>query len=169
MTPGVVAWITGLPQSGKSTFARGVRAELERAGATAFVLDGDEVRSALVPPPGYSPQSRGRYYGTLARLAAMLARQGATVLVPATSHRAAYRRMARALSPRFVEVFIDAPAATCAKRDTKGLYRRRLAALPGVGVNYQRPTAPDVIASGGRDRAAVRATAALLKPRRRTR
>ena len=40
------------------------------------MLDGDELRKALVPPPGYTPEARDAFYATLAYLAALLAGRG---------------------------------------------------------------------------------------------
>lgn len=170
MSSGAVVWITGLPSSGKSTLARLVRARLEREGRPSLLLDGDDVREALVPRPGYSDEARAHFYETLARLAGLLARQGLVVLVPASAHRRAYREAARRLAPRFIEVFVDVPPEECARRDTKGLYALaragRAPTLPGVGAGYEPPLAPDVTARGGRDRRAVTDIAArVLKAR----
>ncbi len=153
---GLVVWLTGLPSSGKSTLARRVHERLPGA----ILLDGDEVRAAIAPDLGYTLPERDAFYAALARLAALLARQGRVVLVAATAHRRAYRDQARALAPRFVEVLVDVPAAECARRDAKGLYARAGAALPGAGVEYERPERPDVRAGGGHDEEAVRAIVA---------
>ena len=83
---GTVVWITGLPASGKSTLAQRIKAKIETA-APCCVLDSDELRFALVPPPGYDDRGRDDFYATVARLAAMLARQGLVVLVAATANR----------------------------------------------------------------------------------
>lgn len=156
---GTVVLITGLPSSGKSSFAeRAVRA-LREHGDAACVLDGDAVRACLVPKVGYSAEERGHFYGTLARLAALLAQQGLIVLVPATAHRAAYRDEARRLAPHFVEVWVNTPLEECARRDAKGLYARARAGVaetvPGAGEVYEPPSAADVIAHGGEDEHAV--------------
>lgn len=164
MRAGAVIWITGLPSSGKSTLAQRVRARLVKAGRPCAVLDGDDVRAALVPAPGYGARSRGRLYETLGRLAALLARQGLVVLVPASSNRRAYRARARVLAPRFLEVFVDVPLAECVRRDAKGLYAKaragKVSQLPGIGTAYERPLAPEITARGGRD---VRAIREILK------
>src|SRR4051812_4077630 len=110
---GSVVWITGLPSSGKSTLAAAVHAELIALDAPTCTLDSDAVRAALVPSPGYSARERDDYYATLGHLAALLAAQGLTVLVPATSHRAAYRADARAWAPHFVEVHVRTPLDEC--------------------------------------------------------
>jgi adenylylsulfate kinase len=163
---GAVVWISGLPSSGKSTLARRIQARLRAADVAAAVLDGDQVRAALDPRPGYDPESRSRFYGTLARLAALLARQGLVAIVAATTHRSAFRERARALAPRFVEVFVDVPIEACAARDTKGLYaaarRGSVTELPGVGSGFERPVSPDVVAAGGEDLAAPEAVERIL-------
>jgi adenylylsulfate kinase len=152
---GVVMWFTGLPSSGKSTLAKQVCQELTRRGSSCVVLDSDEVRELLSPAPGFDVKGRRDFYRTLAQLAAMLARQGHIVLVPATAHRRFYRALARRLAPRFVEVFVDTPKDECRRRDSKGLYENHLAALPGDGLKYERPQHPDVLAKGGSSERAV--------------
>ncbi|HEU4382692.1 MAG TPA: adenylyl-sulfate kinase [Anaeromyxobacteraceae bacterium] len=163
---GAVVWLTGLPASGKSTLAARLADRLRAQGRAAVVLDSDAVRRTLVPAPGYSPAERDAFYETLARLSALVARQGLAVLVAATAPRRAHRAAARALAPRFVEVFVDVPAEECARRDPKGLWARARAGeaptLPGAGAAYEPPEAPEVRASGGEDSAALEAVLARL-------
>ena len=116
---GAVVWVTGLPAAGKSTFARRLRDRLRAGGVAAAVLDGDAVRAALVPAPGYDPEGRAAFYETLGNLALALASDGLAVVVAATAHRRAFRDRVRARlssgaeagngAPRFVEVLVDAP------------------------------------------------------------
>jgi adenylylsulfate kinase len=164
---GVVAWFTGLPASGKSTLAWRTRARLVSDGVPVVLLDGDEVRRALVPAPGYAPAERDDFYETLARLAALLASQGFAVLVAATAHRRAHRQRARALAPCFVEVHVATPPEACEGHDVKGLWAAaragRAPLLPGVGLAYEPPEAPEVVASGGLDDDAVGAVVAAVK------
>jgi adenylylsulfate kinase len=159
VSAGTVVWITGLPGAGKSTFAARVAARLRAAGAPCAVLDGDEVRGALGLPAGRGPAERDAFYESLARLAALLAGQGLVAIVAATANRAAHRERARALAPRYLEVHVATPAAECARRDPKGLYRAARAGaatgLPGADAPYEAPAAPDVAAAGGEDDAAV--------------
>lgn len=156
---GAVVWLTGLPSSGKTTLGLELFARLRAAGEAAVLLDGDEVREALVPKPGYTPEERAAFYDTLARLSALLSRQGNAVIVAATAHLRSYRERARAFAPRFIEVHLAVPIYECRARDAKGLYalasRNLVGALPGAGETYQEPVRPDVIARGGKDEAAV--------------
>jgi adenylylsulfate kinase len=161
---GAVVWLTGLPASGKSTLAARVANRLREAGVATALLDGDEVRDALVPAPGHDPDACDGFYRTLAALAALLARQGLVTIVPATAHRRAWRELARSLVARFIEVHVDTPLDECRRRDRKGLYAHvpALPDLPGPGVDYQPPRAPDVVAAGGDDRDAVARIVAML-------
>ncbi|MBK9515998.1 MAG: adenylyl-sulfate kinase [Anaeromyxobacter sp.] len=163
---GAVAWLTGLPSSGKSTLGRRLAARLRAAGRPAALLDSDALRAALGRPAGRGPAERAAFYRALARLAALLARQGLLVVVAATASRRAFRARARALAPAFLEVHLATPEATCRRRDPKGLYAGaaagRVRGLPGAGAAYQPPLRPDVTARGGRDAAALEAALAGL-------
>ena len=161
---GVVVWFTGLPRSGKSMLADAVRARLVAKGERPVVLDGDAVRAALVPRPGYDPEARDDFYTTLAHLAALVAHQGHVVLVPATAHKRAYRDAARELAPAFIEVHVAASLAECKAHDHAGLYSSTArSALPGVGVGYEAPSAPEVVASGGEDPRALDSVVARIE------
>jgi adenylylsulfate kinase len=167
---GGVVWVDGLPSSGKSTLAARLVARLRELGRPALLLDGDDVRRALDPPPGFDDQGRRAFYGTLARLAALAAGQGLVAVVAATSSRRAHRDEARRLWPGLLEVFVDVPPEECERRDAKGLYARarrgEVSALPGVGEPFERPEAPEVRARGGEDEAAVRAVLERLRAAR---
>lgn len=167
MTSGVVVWFTGLPSSGKSALARSVRDELAPLGTAQCILDGDEVRAALVPAPGYGEADRAAFYATLGNLAALLAKQGLVVLVPATAHLREYREHARRVAPRFVEVWVSTSAEECARRDSKGLYARARSdpalPVPGVTVAYEPPERPDVVAERGVDPDAVARVLAAIR------
>jgi adenylylsulfate kinase len=165
---GAVVWITGLPSSGKSTLAGALRRRLIEAGIPSCILDGDEVRAALVPRPGYAPDARDAFYATLAALATLLAAQGLVVLVPATAHRASYRDAARARAPRFVEVYVAVDPDECRRRDAKGLYAAsssgQTSGLPGADLAYEPPSSPEVVAAGGHDEVAVTRIVNFLSP-----
>lgn len=163
---GAVVWFTGLPSSGKTTLARALVEELRSQGRPACLLDGDEIRSALTPSPGYTQAERNDFYATLAGLASLLARQGLIALVAATAHRREYRERARRLTPVFFEVWVRTPLAECERRDAKGIYRRvragEIRGVPGVDEPYEEPESAALVVEGGFSAAAVQRLAALL-------
>jgi len=164
--PGPVAWLTGLPASGKTTLGRRLVRRLRAAGVAALLLDSDEVRAALDRPAGRGPDERDAFYRALARLAGLLSGQGLTVVVAATAGRRLHRARARACCPRFVEVHVATGAAECARRDPKRLWAGartgQVRGLPGAGAAYEPPLRPEVTARGGLDRRALDALVALL-------
>lgn len=166
---GVVVWVTGLPSSGKTTLANAVAERLRQRSRAVCVLDGDAVRSCLVPAPGHDDAGRDAFYTSLANLAALLAGQGLIVLVPATAHLRRYRARARAQAADFLEAQVQTSAAECARRDDKGLYAAsdagRVSSLPGRGAPYEPAAAPDFTAEGGRDAAAIERIVADLAAR----
>ena len=154
---GTVVWITGLPASGKTTLAERTRAGLAVPSA---ILDGDAFREIL-GEERYSAAERDAFYRRLARLAALLAGQDLVVLVPATANLRRYRDEARALAPRFLEVWVKTPLDEAMRRDRKGLYERARRGeapdLPGAGAPYEPPESPEVVAGGGLDAGAAEA------------
>lgn len=167
MGQGVVVWFTGLPSSGKSTLAERVARRLEALGNKPCLLDGDALRSALVPRPGYSATERAEFYETLGNLAAYLAGQGLSVLVAATAQRAEFREHAKKKSPRFYEVWVSTDVEECRARDAKGLYAGArsgsVAGLAGADADYEAPKDPSVTATGGYDEQALERVVELIR------
>lgn len=165
--PGIVIWLTGLPQSGKSTLARRVRDRIAPR-RSCVLLDSDDVRAAI-GATHYGLGERDDFYHMLAGLAGLLAREGHVVLVAATAPRRAYRDAARAAAPDYAEVWVKTPLAECEARDTKGLYasarRGDAPDLPGMGVAYEPPAAPEIVAEGGLDAVAAAAIERRIEQR----
>jgi adenylylsulfate kinase len=145
---GIAIWLTGLPASGKSTIVASLIPQLEGLGCTVDVLESDVVRRVLTPTPTYSQAERDLFYRALAFTGAKLAAQGVTVIFDATANRRAYRDFARSLIPRFIEVAVDCPLATCMQRDYKGTYQRgtrgESSTVPGLQEPYETPLNPEV-------------------------
>ena len=168
---GFAIWITGLPASGKSTIARGLKPQIEASGMTVEVLESDEVRRMLTPEATYSQAERDLFYRALALMGAKLVAHGVTVIFDATASRREYRDFARALIPRFIEVAVECPLETCMQRDYKGTYQRgqrgESSTVPGLQEPYEAPLRPDLIIDTTKMQvdAAVKHILALVKGR----
>jgi len=143
MTDPFAVWITGLPASGKSTLAAALHAELARRGVDAEVLESDGLRRVLTPRPRYDEEERDAFYGAMLHIGGLLLRHGVPVIFDATANLRRYRDRARALIPRFFEVYVDTPLEVCRARDPKGLYRKAPGSLPGLQAPYEPPLHPD--------------------------
>lgn len=147
---GWVAWIEGLPCSGKTTIARSVGERLRAAGRDVEVLDGDEVRRMFSPELGFSRKDREMHARRVSYVGRMLARHGVIVLVAMITPYETSRQAARAtVGDRFCEIWLKCPVEVCRQRDTKGLYRRdRPAGSPkvtGVDDPFEEPLAPELV------------------------
>ena len=148
---GVVAWLTGLPGSGKTTLALGAERTLHERGFLVRRLDGDDVRRGLNAGLGFSMEDRRENVRRLAEAARLHAESGLVVLVAAISPTGEIRALAREIVGRddFVEVFVSCPLAVCEARDTKGMYARaragELAQFTGVDSSYEAPEAPALV------------------------
>ena len=114
-------WFTGLSGAGKSTIANALERRLFERGSHTYLLDGDNVRHGLNRDLGFTDEDRVENIRRVAEVSKLMVDAGLIVMVSFISPFAADRNMARGLfePSEFVEVFVDAPLATCEHRDTK--------------------------------------------------
>jgi len=155
---GLVAWITGLPGSGKTTVALRAKEALESKGYRVEVLDGDWFRAHIDPEAGYTREERVRHLRRVAWVARLLARNGIIVICSFVSpYREAREEVREIVSEEavFLEVYARCPLEVCIKRDPKGLYRRALAGeiknFTGVSDPYEEPERPDLVLDTAND------------------
>jgi adenylylsulfate kinase len=145
-------WVTGLPASGKSSLVTALAAALKGRGLDIAVLESDALRKVFTTNPRYDQEERDTFYRQMAYVGALLTRHGVPVIFDATANRRAYRDQARQQIPRFLEVYVECPLATCMTRDPKGIYRKAregsAEAVPGLQVAYEPPEELDLIVRG---------------------
>ena len=146
---GFVAWIEGLPCSGKTTLAQAVADRLRAAGQKVEILDGDEVRHMFSPELGFSRKDREFHARRVSYVARMLARNDVAVIVAMITPYETSRQAARAtVGGRFTEIWLKCPVEVCRQRDPKGLYRGSPALhgtkLTGVDDPFEEPLSPDL-------------------------
>ncbi|MBS0631368.1 MAG: adenylyl-sulfate kinase [Verrucomicrobia bacterium] len=122
----VVVWFYGLSGAGKSTLALGLDERLTSAGFFTTLLDGDAMRQGLSRGLGFSDADRAENLRRAAETARLFLQNGVITLgafiSPLRVHRALVREI---IGPAdLIEVYVSASFATCAQRDTKGLYAR---------------------------------------------
>jgi len=110
-------WFVGLPGSGKTTYALSVYNALKENAEDVRYLSMDERRTAYFPVPDYTEEERTKAYRLFAEEAARIATQGINVIMDGTAPRLYMREYARALVPRFAEIFVRCPLKTAIHRE----------------------------------------------------
>ena len=122
---GVVVWLYGLSGSGKSTIANIAERRLHEAGRFTSILDGDNLRAGLNSNLGFSDEDRAENIRRNSEVAKLFASQGIITFVSVITPRRELRALAReTIGEDFIEVFVKADYASCAKRDPEGLYAK---------------------------------------------
>ncbi len=145
---GVTIWFTGLSGAGKTTITKALADKLVQYNYPIELLDGDVVRQNLTKGLGFSKEDRDENIRRIGFVANLLTRHGVMVLVSAISPYRDMRQEVRGKIGNFVEVFVNAPLATCEARDVKGLYKKARAgeikSFTGIDDPYEAPLNPEV-------------------------
>ena len=154
---GLIVWFTGLSGAGKTTLSTALERKLFSANRLVYLLDGDILRTGLCRDLGYSAADRHENVRRAGEVARVLADAGFMVLAAFISPFRAERDAIRAALPagKFIEVFVNAPLATCETRDVKGLYKKaranQLPEFTGISSPYEPPLAPELDLRTDRD------------------
>ena len=143
-----VIWLTGLSGSGKSTIGLALEKRLFQENFVAQVLDGDNIRSGINKNLGFSEEDRKENIRRIAEIAKLYLSSGIITINSFISPTAETRNIAKEIvgDGDFLEIYINAPMATCESRDVKGLYKKARAGeiqgFTGVNQAYEEPENP---------------------------
>ena len=161
--------LSGLPGSGKTTFARRLR-----EAVSIGVIESDAVRAALFASPRYTKAESGAVFEAIHGAAAELLRRGFSTLIDATNlieaERAIMYRVAADAGGRLVVVRVTAPvelirarlaARSVEQRSAAGLevYERMVRREQPISVRYV------VVDTGGEVTSAVEAVVREIRAR----
>jgi adenylylsulfate kinase len=143
-----VIWLTGLSGSGKSTIGLALEKRLFQENFVAQLLDGDNIRSGINKNLGFSEEDRKENIRRIAEIAKLYLSSGIITINSFISPTAETRNIAKEVvgDADFLEIYINAPMATCESRDVKGLYKKARAGeiqgFTGVNQAYEEPENP---------------------------
>ena len=146
----VTIWLTGLSGAGKSTIAFELEEQLISLSHACYVLDGDNIRHGLASDLGFDPKDRRENIRRVAHVAQLMNDAGLIVITALISPMSDDRALARDIigSGKFIETYLSAPLATCARRDPKGLYAKarsgEITSFTGVSAPYEAPVEPEL-------------------------
>ena len=143
-----VIWLTGLSGSGKSTIGLALEKRLFQENFVAQLLDGDNIRSGINKNLGFSEEDRKENIRRIAEIAKLYLSSGIITINSFISPTAETRNIAKEIvgDADFLEIYINAPMATCDSREVKGLYKKARAGeiqgFTGVNQAYEEPENP---------------------------
>ena len=143
-----VIWLTGLSGSGKSTIGLALEKRLFQENFVAQLLDGDNIRSGINKNLSFSEEDRKENIRRIAEIAKLYLSSGIITINSFISPTAETRNIAKEIvgDGDFLEIYINAPMATCESRDVKGLYKKARAGeiqgFTGVNQAYEEPENP---------------------------
>ena len=140
-----VYWLTGLSGAGKTTIGRLWYDKLREQGEPAVFLDGDELRQVFGDDLGYTEADRRKSAMRNARLCALLARQGLTVVCCTISMFDDVRAWNRENTPGYFEIYVKVSMDILRSRDQKGLYSKGDKDVAGIHFHVEEPKCPDLI------------------------
>lgn len=147
--PGWVIWITGIPGSGKSVLASGLKHELDSRGIGSELLELDQIRKIVTPQPDYSDRERDLIYSALVYMSWLLSKNGVNVIIDATGHRRKYRDLARSLIPKFAEIYLSCQLELCIQREQARPKKVYIYAgsgkVPGADQPYEESPNPELV------------------------
>ena len=141
MSEGRVVWILGLSGAGKTSVGTELR---RRMRSPAFLLDGDALREAMGNDLGHSLENRRLQAWRLARLGALLSRQGISVVCPNLGLFPEVRAWNRKNLKCYFEAYLRVPLEVLKSRDPKGIYRGNLN-VAGVDLPFAEPEGTDLV------------------------
>ncbi len=140
-----VYWIPGLSGAGKTTSGRMWYEKLRELGISAVFLDGDELRQVFGDDLGFTEADRRKSAMRNARLCALLAKQGLTVVCCTISMFDSIRDWNRENIPGYFEVYVKVAMDILRRRDQKGLYSRGDGNVAGIHFQVEEPKHPDLV------------------------
>ncbi len=123
MSKGIVYWLTGLTNSGKTTIGTALFYSLKKRQENVIILDGDLLKQIMSVglDAGYEDSDRlirARRYAMIAKL---LADQGMLVIVCTVAMFDEVREWNRENISGYIEIYVDCPDEILRFRDKKGL------------------------------------------------
>lgn len=147
MNEGVLVWVTGLSNAGKTTISRALVHRMRENGAVVVHLDGDEMRSALRAHDRYSREERLELAWVYSGVCRLIVSQGVHVVCSTISMFHAVRASNRQTFQNYFEVWLRAPDVVLRSRDSRGVYNSSGPNDPnvaGYGVAVEEPENPDL-------------------------
>ncbi len=151
MKKAVIFWCTGLSGTGKTTLANRAKKQLEAAGSSVLVVDGDKVRASYEDKLGFGRSDIKENNMRIVAICEAERENYEVIIVPVISPIDDVRKITREkLEPFFYFVYLSCDIDSLKRRDPKGLYgkadRGEIRGLIGYSASnpYEVPMDADI-------------------------
>lgn len=142
----MVVWLIGISGAGKTTLGKQLVAHYQAQGKSAYLIDGDAVRSFYDNDLGYSREERMENIRRIILAAHVCNENGVVTVVANISPFEELRRFARSKIQDYREIYLKKNIQISMDRDVKGVYRanRDTGELVGLGQAFDEPEHSDL-------------------------
>lgn len=140
---GVLVWITGFSGTGKTSIASALCDEMRHHDKSVVHIDGDVIRS-LFPGLGYSMKDRLENAMRIAKICAMITKQGVNVVCSTISMFSEAHEFNKTQNDKCFTVIVNTDPEIVKSRDLRGIYTQNKDII-GVTQAYVLPEKPDLI------------------------
>jgi cytidine diphosphoramidate kinase len=144
MMSGCVYWITGLSNTGKTTLGVLLTERLRRQGVVVAHLDGDRLRDVYGETAVFDIEGRKKIAFRNARLCALLAEQGITVVCSTISLFHEVQKWNRENIRLYKEIYLRSPLSVLQQRDHRQVYQEQ-SLVAGRDYAPEEPKSPDLV------------------------
>ena len=140
---GGVIWITGLPNSGKTTLANKLYSEIQPLNPRTFKLDGDELRD-LLKRREYDYEGRKELSMIYSHISCSLASMGYTIIISTVSLFHQIHAWNRSHIKNYIEIYLKSDLPFLLKRDNRKIYENKNHVV-GLHIAPEYPLNPDIV------------------------
>ena len=152
----MVIWICGPSGAGKTTIGQAVYKHLRNDMPNLFLLDGDDLRSAMGNDLVYTLADRRKNGHRIARFCQLLESNDINVICCGATIHPEVQEFNRTAFREYCEVLIEVSFETLLRRDTKQIYKRamegKISDVIGVDIKFLPPATPHLILNNDEDR-----------------
>ena len=142
-------WLTGLPNSGKTTLSKKLKEELDNRGFKTVYLDSEDVRGKLNSDLGFSLKDREENLRRASHVSRLFNDNGNLVIASFASPTDKLRNEVKGIIGNFKLIYVKCSLKTCEERDSNGMYRKaklgEIKDFTGISSPFDEPEEADIV------------------------
>ena len=142
---GIIFWVTGLPGSGKTTIAKGLKKEISKKYGKTIVISGDDIRN-IFDLKKYSFLERKKILGKYAKFCRFIANQKFNIILAVVGLINKSQEWNQKNLHNYVEIYIKCNLKDIIKKGKKKLYKKKnKKSLYSFDIKSEFPKRPKIL------------------------